>query len=329
MKKFPKPWYRGSRGVWYVTLDGVQHNLGSDKATAFEQYKKLLANPETPQEGGTLFEDIAVEFITWCKPRRSPETVKLYKERIESFLEHAGNITIEALTPLHLDQWVDSHPNWADGTKRNSMAPVQRCLNWAVKKGKIKFSPIALIDKPSAGQRDLLITPEIHQQLLSKVRDAPFRELLTISWETGARPQESLVVEAHHVDLENGTWTFPIKESKGKKRSRVIWLNDIALEMTKALVKKHPSGPLLRNRSGNPWTPWSVNNRFCRLQKKLGVKYCLYLYRHAWVSRKLIAGVDSHVVAKLAGHVSTQMIDRVYSKISSNSVFMRKEAGRE
>lgn len=29
--RFPKPWYRPSRGVWYVTVDGKQHNLGPDR----------------------------------------------------------------------------------------------------------------------------------------------------------------------------------------------------------------------------------------------------------------------------------------------------------
>lgn len=45
MRKFPKPWFRPKRGVWYVTLDGKQINLGPDKATAFEQYKQLLVQP--------------------------------------------------------------------------------------------------------------------------------------------------------------------------------------------------------------------------------------------------------------------------------------------
>ena len=41
MKKFPKPWYRPSCGLWYVTLDGVQHNLGPDKDAAFKQLNEL------------------------------------------------------------------------------------------------------------------------------------------------------------------------------------------------------------------------------------------------------------------------------------------------
>ncbi|HZZ82144.1 MAG TPA: hypothetical protein VFE62_26840 [Gemmataceae bacterium] len=50
MKKFPKPWYRPSRGLWYVTLDGMQHNLGTNREQAFEKYKQLLCQTrDTPK----------------------------------------------------------------------------------------------------------------------------------------------------------------------------------------------------------------------------------------------------------------------------------------
>jgi hypothetical protein len=45
MKKFAKPWYRPSRGVWYVTLRGKQHNLGPARETAFRRYGQLIADP--------------------------------------------------------------------------------------------------------------------------------------------------------------------------------------------------------------------------------------------------------------------------------------------
>ena len=34
--RVPKPWFRKQSGTWYVQLDGKQHNLGADKAAAFE-----------------------------------------------------------------------------------------------------------------------------------------------------------------------------------------------------------------------------------------------------------------------------------------------------
>ena len=77
MTKFPKPWYRPLRGVWYVTLNGKQHNLGPDRATAFEQYAKLLASPE-PQQQETAASDSLVAiidaFLDWVQRNRAAGT---------------------------------------------------------------------------------------------------------------------------------------------------------------------------------------------------------------------------------------------------------------
>ena len=47
-----------------------------------------------------------------------------------------------------------------------------------------------------------------------------------------------------------------------------------------------------------------------------------YDLRHTFVTRKLRAGVDAHVVAKLVGHRDTQMIDSVYSHVADDAEFM-------
>ena len=47
MPKFAKPWFRPGRGVWYVTLNGKQVNLGSDRSKAFQEYARLIGEPRT------------------------------------------------------------------------------------------------------------------------------------------------------------------------------------------------------------------------------------------------------------------------------------------
>ena len=41
--RFPKPWFRPFRGIWYVTLDGRQIGLGPNRDEAFKQYHGLMA----------------------------------------------------------------------------------------------------------------------------------------------------------------------------------------------------------------------------------------------------------------------------------------------
>ncbi len=380
MARHAHPWYRKSRKAWFVVTDGKQVNLGPEKAEAFRLFHELQAKPKTARpvvSADDFIETIAVLFVDWCSKHRAIETAKWYRERIQSFLDHVGDLRVCDLKPFHLDQWCDSHARWSDGTKRGALIAVQRCLSWAVKKGHIPHSPIAHIDKPQGGKRDYLITADEYALALKNAPSSAFRDLMTISWESGCRPQESLIVEAKHVDLKNSRWIFEVKNSKGKKRQRVVYLSDTALHLTTRQMAAYPQGPLFRTDDGKPWTPHSVNCQFTRLQDRLGrqavaqkefvldetqirqiartlkptrmekgvshrksdrelaneakqkylsrlarqhaPKLCLYLFRHAWMTRLLMAGVDPITVSILAGHVDTSMLARNYQHLAHDA----------
>ena len=85
-----------------------------------------------------------------------------------------------------------------------------------------------------------------------------FYDLIVTTWETGCRPQESLRLEARHVDLKNQRWVFPKSESKNKQLSRVVYLTDTAMTISRALMTKYPEGPLFRNSRSMPWTNYAV-----------------------------------------------------------------------
>jgi integrase len=91
-----------------------------------------------------------------------------------------------------------------------------------------------------------------------------------MAWHTGARPQEVVRVEARHIDADNRRIVLPPNEAKGKKRFRIIYLNDHALRLVKARAAEHPTGTIFRNAKGAAWKAAAVNNRFCRLQQALG-----------------------------------------------------------
>ena len=50
MPHFPKPFFRASRSLWYVQVDGKQHNLGRDEKAAFEKYHDLMRQPNPERE---------------------------------------------------------------------------------------------------------------------------------------------------------------------------------------------------------------------------------------------------------------------------------------
>ena len=60
--------------------------------------------------------------------------------------------------------------------------------------------------------------------------------------------------------------------------------------------------------------------------KQYAKRFRQYDLRHSFVTRKLRAGVDSHVVAALVGHKDTKMIDAVYSHVADDAQFMLEAA---
>jgi hypothetical protein len=76
MPYFPKPFYRKSRGLWYVQIDGKQHKLGSDQKKAFDRYHELMQDKPVPKRivSNDSLSAIVDNFLDWCHKRRSPAT---------------------------------------------------------------------------------------------------------------------------------------------------------------------------------------------------------------------------------------------------------------
>ena len=223
---------------------------------------------------------------------------------------------------------LDANPDWSNGHKRGCIIAVQRAFHWASRMGYIDRSPVDQIEKPRAGKRETVVSEELYQALLALVRDGDFQDLLEVSWETGCRPQESLRVEARHVDLQNGRWVYEPRESKVRSRPRIVYLTNTALAITKRRMLKWPEGPIFRNTRGRPWTRHSVSCRFGRLKKRLGMRLCLYVFRHTWMNRLLTSGVDVLTVAILAGHTDPSTLARTYQHLSHNPTYLRDALNR-
>jgi integrase len=271
MPHFAKPWFRKSRGVWMVQIAGTQHNLGPDQEIAFRRYYDLMRQPVKKVVVSESVVGVIDLYLEWCKEHRAAETYEWYRWRLQLFAASIGaNLTVAQLKHYHLDEWLRLRPDWSSGTKRGMARAVQRALRWATRKGYIDRSPIADYEKPRPGKRHVVISAEAFETILRLVRTNAFRDLLMVTWETGCRPQESLAVEARHVDLANTRWVFPADEAKGQQWPRIVYLTDKALEITKQMTKRHRKGPMFRNANGKPWTTDAVNCRFNALQHRMG-----------------------------------------------------------
>ena len=172
-----------------------------------------MAQPRTPVVPTGSVVAIIDAFLDWCSKHRSPDTYELCRSRLERFARTDPDLLVGDLRPFHVQEWIDAM-DVESGTKRNYCRFVKRCVRWAKKQGYNESDPIADMEQPKGGKRETVLSDEQYNELLSLTLDPTFRELLTVTWEIGCRPQESLHVGARHVDLTNQRWVFQEAEAR-------------------------------------------------------------------------------------------------------------------
>ena len=334
----PQPWFRPARNTWYVTIEGVQHNLQTaDQAEAIRRWHRLLGQSnDALQSDAASVASLLAAFADWAERHCSEATYGWYRRYLKSFVARVpAGLMVSQLKPFHVTQWLDGHPGWGDSSRRGAITALKRAFQWAVEEGYLVRSPVASLKKPAIPRRQTTLTREQRQLILREVSDDAFRDLLIAAEETGVRPQELRLVEARHVDLANRVWVFPPNEHKtGKKthQPRVVFLTDSAVELTKRRLALFAEGPLFRNARGEPWTCNAVRCRFRRLRNRLSTDLpadlCAYLYRHTYATEALQNGVDPITVAELMGHKDATMVSRVYQHVGMKREHMLAAARR-
>lgn len=116
MPLFREPFYRASRGLWYVEITrGKQVNLRRDKDAAFARYHELMAQPAAPDAAvgpSTADESLVVvlvdKFLDWCEKRRAPDTYRWYKDRLQLFCNAIpATLSVSELKNYHIQTWID------------------------------------------------------------------------------------------------------------------------------------------------------------------------------------------------------------------------------
>ncbi len=269
MARRAQPWYRADRKIWCVTINGTRHNLGPKKKDAFDRFHDLMRQPGRQKVVATSVAAVMDTFLDWVERNRSAATYEWYRYRLQNFVERYPDLTVDQLRPHHVEQWAGL-PHLAQTSRRNLMRAVKRALKWAVAQGYLESSPIAHMEVPGGQAREVYVAPDEFNKLLDYVVDSGFADLLAVTYEIGCRPQESLRVEARHVDLQHKRWIFPPSESKTKSMPRVVYLSERATAITARLVKQYLAGPLFRNKNGRAWTKDAIGCAFDRLQVRMG-----------------------------------------------------------
>lgn len=326
MPRHSKPFYRRQTKSWYCSIQGRQIPLGKSREIAFEKFHELMANREQIKSDRATLYDISQAYLDWCEANRKPSTYDKHRHYLKSFIASVGKrMRPSQLRVHHVTKW---HEGLGIGSTAQSDAvgAVQRMLNWAVEQEYLHRNPIAGMKKPKRKRRDIYYTTQQWKKICEHA-NGPLIDLLDFLYVTGCRPLEARSIEAHH--LHDDLVIFPADESKGEIEPRVIYLVAEAKAILVRLAEKHRVGPLFRNSRGRPWTKDSIKCRLTRISKKVGFRVIAYGARHSWATKALTeGGVDPISVAHLMGHRDPTMVARIYSHLSRNPDFLRRQAHR-
>jgi integrase len=206
-----------------------------------------------------------------------------------------GRMAVSELKPLHIDKWLQAHPNWK-GARRTKIQAVKRALNYGVEAGMIPANPIKGYKTPKQNARVTYLTPEQEAALLEAANPA-LAMAIKVCIRTGARPGcEFAKLTARHVQIqdERMEWTFQPSESKTKKR-RIIRITDPEIiAIVRHQIEEFPTGEIFRNTAGKKWSRELLTEKFRKLKNKLIEKdiafdadACMYSCRHTYAKRTL------------------------------------------
>jgi integrase len=339
----PQPWRRKDveGNPWYARIKGQKVWLAPGDAPKAEAHKALRlalseADKAQPRQGGLTFRDVVNLFLAATdsavkRGEKKPLTAESYRRFLLPAASGFGKHPVAALKPHHVSSWLDAprEKPWNSTTRNNAITAVKTCLNWARREGHVPDNPLRDMAKPPALVTEADMTPAIAAEILDAARDAAFRDFVTVAFATGARPSELMRLEARHLDLNAGVATLDGKTTGRTGRRRVIHIGAVAGLLAK-LARERPSGPLLLNSAGTPWTRHTLAHRFGRLRKRLGLgkEATAKGFRHGFATDGLEGGIPIATMAELMGHTGTKMIERHYSKLRQRADHLRDAAAK-
>lgn len=328
MGRRPRPWRRGSRG-WFVTLDGKQVFLGRNKAVADKKFHELMLR--RPINGSDV-SDVSVpqlvqQYLTWCQGNLAEITTRNRTKKLLDFADMYPRLKVTDLRPIHVQAWVNQrHAHLNSTSQHTAITLVQACLSWSQKMGIVEVNRLRAMPKPRPEVRQEFIDRPLWGKVLDACRPH-FRDLLEFMLWSGIRPQEIALLTTENLDTAHRRFIFSIGQSKGRLRSRMIFVPQRVWPLVQRAIDEGRVGHVFLDKKGKPWNSDSVKNQFKSLKRKLNMpKLCATTLRHSFAHARLTSGQDALTVATLMGHVDVQMLSKRYGHLSTATKFLQAAA---
>lgn len=326
------------------------------QAEAAEAQADVLKAVET---GGAFLDASSVScgeyFGIWLSTLKhsgiKTRTISDYRNELRRYVvPHIGNVTLQRLTPLHLEDLYrllmerggsNGRPLSATTVRRVHMV-IRKAIGDAERKGILQRNVARLATKPSVAQLDLekaAWTPDELSTFLDAAQDHELYPLFRLVALTGIRrgeacglqwPDIDLVAEVIHVrrTLAVVDGAPRVEPPKSRRSRRVIDIDDETAAILRAHHKQQREQAAELGESwqdtdyvfttviGTPQHPDNVGKLFGTLVDSLDVKPLrLHGLRHTHATHLLAAGINARVVSERLGHADVGFTLQVYGHV--------------
>ncbi len=305
------PYWKASHNAWYCTISGRRYRLGEDRAEAEREFHRLmLAGGEA--KGGKLrytVADLADLYLEEIKGEVAEATWGNYRAWLDRWVQEHGRLKFGDLKPHHVTRWLKAHPTWGANTCAFAVAVLKGWSRWCRRSGRSEVDPLQDLRSRQITRRQKAEPGEL-ERTVEAIRVPGAKHLVLIALATGCRPGELRTLTAAQVDLAGRTMVVV-----GKTGPRKVPIPEAVFGLVSQLCESQPSGPILRNSLGEPWTRAALVTQFIRARKRAGTEYVVpYTTRGHYATEALRRGVDSLLVCKILGHSDPRMLIKFYAQ---------------
>jgi integrase len=308
-KRMIKPWQRGVNGKWYVTIEGKQISLGTDKAKAFAEFHKIMV---AHNKGFKTTDKLTIGELAelWLADREGEvkeKTLKNYRMTMDSFCETCGSILLADIQRHHVAAWIKKH-RWSQSTECLAITIVKALMSWADDMDYIDGSTLHKLKRPKMQRRDPITVQDAATVIsLSKPN---IQDALKVLLVTGVRPGELVSMTAPNIDFANRSALV-----KGKMGKREIFMPQKAVDIIRPMAEARPEGPLFISANGKPLTVDRLHREVAEARRKgkLGDHVTPHCFRGLFSTEALRNGVDSANLISVTGHTDPKMLVKHYA----------------
>jgi site-specific recombinase XerD len=311
-------------GIWWIIyyIEGkrFREKVGRrSDAVALYQRRKTDARmgikmPEVRARRAVLFEEIAADALVYSQEHKA--SFPGDRSTVGKLLPVFGKVPLANITPQSIKAYLDTRDDLTKTTINRYRGTISMIFQEAIRNGKATANPARLVRlhrEDNSRVRFVTFAEEAAIRAIIRERCPIHEPELTLALETGMRRGELYSLEWDRVDVERRQLLL-LKTKNGT--ARVVILTAAAVAALEELRERRSlsSPKVCLTRYGEPMVSpraWFELVMQEAIKNDPAVKdVTWHIFRHTYISRLVMAGVDLRTVQELAGHKDIKMTVR-------------------